>query len=682
MDHRYTSLSTARDQHTDMLQPEDENSRLYRNRNDTGTTSHLARDTTAQHRIPRKPVGAASTKEQYAPVQDVPPKRAHILLNWWLEIGACFLFIAAIGAVVATLYPYEGKPLPQWPYHVSINTVIAVYVTTLKTAVLFITAESLGQLKWNWFRHNRPLEDLVTYDSASRGPLGALKLLWRLRQRHLLASFAAFITVVITVIDPFGQLIIHYYDCSVPLSGAQVTIPRSNYYASEGGAHAGFGESSLSPRMMSAINAGVFSPGGTVNFKCVTGNCTFPHQYSTVAYCSDCKDITHELRFNETDFGVIDQEDAYNITISLPSGLSMTIGNRYVGPGTPPYAAMGSYDEGIDFILGMNAPGSNAINPMTQEPPDDCNTAAAKDTWRCRGYGASTCLLFPCVRSYNASVEAGELVETETSRSNQDQLGGDARGSAAPPQWTMLDMYCLPTQELEALRRAGYKVKFETRWLWYSPYPTASTTENSTLTDWMFSHNCLYQWDSSFTAGLYGTYLDTFMDGTVSGLLGELGVNTYVGPQVIQTIYNYGNVTFDSMNSTFANISDAMTIYLRQNGHINYSTPASGVVMHTQTCLGVRWVWLIFPAALVTLTLVFFVLMVISTRPTGDRAKIWKSSPLALIFHGLEHQPSTYREKYDLNDIKGMEGLAKEKVVTLGVSEKNVVKLLVAKEED
>ena len=33
---------------------------------------------------------------------------------WWLEIVACLLFVIAIFAVVATLYPHQDKPLPDW----------------------------------------------------------------------------------------------------------------------------------------------------------------------------------------------------------------------------------------------------------------------------------------------------------------------------------------------------------------------------------------------------------------------------------------------------------------------------------------------------------------------------------------------------------------------------------------
>jgi hypothetical protein len=52
-------------------------------------------------------------------------------------------------------------------------------------------AECINQLTWVWFGHKaRPLEDAVYYDSASRGPLGSLKLLFRLRLRFDVAPFS------------------------------------------------------------------------------------------------------------------------------------------------------------------------------------------------------------------------------------------------------------------------------------------------------------------------------------------------------------------------------------------------------------------------------------------------------------------------------------------------------------
>jgi len=102
---------------------------------------------------------------------------------WWQEAGACFLVLAMMAAVVGTTFPHHDKPLPQWPYNLSINTLVAIYFIILKAAMLFVLSEALGQLKWNWFSEARPLSHLATYDDAARGPWGAFTFVWQLRGR-------------------------------------------------------------------------------------------------------------------------------------------------------------------------------------------------------------------------------------------------------------------------------------------------------------------------------------------------------------------------------------------------------------------------------------------------------------------------------------------------------------------
>ena len=139
--------------------------------------------------IPRKPISRAISdddlddaarheREQLYPEkssQEEASRATHRLIygvfrNWWLESLACLVFLVALTAIVATLYPHQDQPLPQWPYSLSINTLVAVYVAILKGAILLVTAEGLSQMKWAWFRRKRPLEDLASYDMASRGP--------------------------------------------------------------------------------------------------------------------------------------------------------------------------------------------------------------------------------------------------------------------------------------------------------------------------------------------------------------------------------------------------------------------------------------------------------------------------------------------------------------------------------
>ena len=137
---------------------------------------------------------------------------------------------------------------------------VLLYSSCQYTDLLF---ES-GQLKWRWFRKDRPLDDVAQYDSASRGPLGSTTLLWRLGLRHPLASCGALITIVMLVIDPFAQQIIRYRNCDVPIDGGVATVARTNYYQGHGSL-VGI-EETTEPALQAAINAGIFSPGNLVRY--------------------------------------------------------------------------------------------------------------------------------------------------------------------------------------------------------------------------------------------------------------------------------------------------------------------------------------------------------------------------------------------------------------------------------
>ena len=108
--------------------------------------------------------------------------------------------------IVGVILPYQDQPLPHWPYDVSINTLISILIAIVKAAVLFVVAEGLSQLKWTWFRRERPLQDMTRFDVASRGPWGGLRLLLSLRGRDLVASVGAAVTIASIAIDPFAQV--------------------------------------------------------------------------------------------------------------------------------------------------------------------------------------------------------------------------------------------------------------------------------------------------------------------------------------------------------------------------------------------------------------------------------------------------------------------------------------------
>ena len=660
----------------------------------------------AHFSIPRKPVGSDSVGKENHVVQTVERsiRQRHTFKNWWMEIGACVLSLVALVAVIGTLQPHQGKPLPQWPYHISVNALISIYVLVLKAAILLVTAEGLGQLKWRRLQRDRLLDEFVKYDQATRGPLGAFRLLWQLRLRHTLSSAGALIAIVVLAIDPFVQQIIHYSDCSVPMAGLQATVPRTNVYLPQM-TNGGNITDGVTPGLRAAINAGMTTANGIVSPVCLTGNCTFLKEYGSVAYCSSCADVTEDLivqsRIVKSNFTNVvevyfnstgnNSTTSQNLTgpsylantnillnTSLPSGLFVstypgaTFNLSTMAVDTQEHEVGNSYR--VEVIIAKQM---KLFDPANGEPPTGCNASATNDTWYCKGYGAASCSLAPCVRTYTSTVEAGQLHETGTSTSNNTLSSWgyiiQAPGDSLWPQYSsMVDTTCLSDYERLSLVKAGYYLDPNSRWLAYNltfdPDPSNSqclnisssqclrAPDDTSFPRSMLVNECLYVFDNLFVGTLWEDYLEYFFNGTIEGEGDSSAIEVIKGPQNLQTIYDYGNVTFDRVDETFQNISDSITSFIRQSKFANFSNPAQGITMRDQVCLSVRWPWLAFPAVLVLLTVIFFVAMIVDTWPTGNRAPIWKSSPLALLFHGFE-LPNKHAA--DIDELNDMEELAK-----------------------
>ena len=298
-------------------------------------------------------------------------RRPHIFLNWWKELLACILFIAAFLALFATVYAYDNQPSPSWPNWISLNTIISIYAIFMEIGVVCVAAEGLGQLKWSWFAgESRPLDDLVKYDDATRGPLGALRLLWRLRAREFLSSFGALIVTLALGLSPFAQQVIRYHDCTIPINETS-RIPRTNYYKESGGFHIGAGQENIMPGVQRSVLAGIFSPSKSPDVTCSTGNCTWSKEYSTVGFCSACEDISNQLvilnhTFQHTQIyqGEYSNGTLYNDTETTPSwnltvavlgsdgthgvNVNQTDPEDYFN-GATEYAAMGPPPEGFTY---------------------------------------------------------------------------------------------------------------------------------------------------------------------------------------------------------------------------------------------------------------------------------------------------------------------------------------------
>lgn len=80
-------------------------------------------------------------------------------------------------ATFVLLLWYDGKTLPSWPLGITLGTLLSILATLIRASISVPLSSGLGQLAWIKIRHeSRPLIHIATFDAASRGILGGLKL--------------------------------------------------------------------------------------------------------------------------------------------------------------------------------------------------------------------------------------------------------------------------------------------------------------------------------------------------------------------------------------------------------------------------------------------------------------------------------------------------------------------------
>jgi Protein of unknown function (DUF3176) len=103
--------------------------------------------------------------------------------DWWIwEFLSLLLSFLSLSAIVITLGLYNHTPLTSWPSPMTPNAFIAIFIALAQVGLVVPVYNAIGQLKWLWFRFGeRPLIDFETFDEASRGHIGGLKLIGTLK---------------------------------------------------------------------------------------------------------------------------------------------------------------------------------------------------------------------------------------------------------------------------------------------------------------------------------------------------------------------------------------------------------------------------------------------------------------------------------------------------------------------
>lgn len=74
-----------------------------------------------------------------------------ILLEWWEEILSITIAIVCTALSIFILIHMKGRSLSEWKLRLQPNTLIALFATITRAALIHPLAECLGHLKWKYF---------------------------------------------------------------------------------------------------------------------------------------------------------------------------------------------------------------------------------------------------------------------------------------------------------------------------------------------------------------------------------------------------------------------------------------------------------------------------------------------------------------------------------------------------
>ena len=402
-------------------------------------------------------------------------------------------------------------------------------------------------------------------------------------------------TLLALAVDPFTQQVTSYRPQKTLVATNSTTPVRWCY------------DDQLNSLHQGAVYGGILgNQPRNITLSCPTGNCTW-QQYSTLAVCSQCLDLS-DLVHNE--------EDNCEGGCSLPNGLRVDILQssyypQWAFPGPANFSAdlepIRLHDVGYAILNFTLLSISNRTFDDVLDHP--------------RIYpSALECALYWCINTYNASVESSITNEVWISSSHkwseQPSMSTNATGGAESYSG---DEYVVMPQETTDEIVTSIPLPGE-----YSGPFNISTLQNMTTTPFyvfMEASEQMSHWIRSiFTLSNNVTWDGFFNRNDGSYRRGTLPVATDI----------------------FSNIASGLTTLVRQHPINEYMCDNTGIgiavvngsTWANDTYLHVRWEWLILPSCLVALTFLFLTLTMVQTR-RNDIA-IWKTSTLALLFHGLE----------------------------------------------
>ena len=455
----------------------------------------------------------------------------------------------------------------------------------------------------------------------------------------LLIAMGASLTIAVLAVGPFIQQILTYEARHSIVGKATIPIARSFPPIFP----------SLNLDMKAAVLSGALNSkvnNATVVPDCPTGNCTWP-QYQSLAVCSQCANITDML---ESEGSIVPAGpnlflNSTSLVLRLPNGAMLNTSDIW------PTAIEELNPIGLVDGSGIAA---TMLNITNNYPISLNNTEISLPTLAFENQGpviidtfaigmysvtstpwASECILQFCIKKFNTSMVNGILQEQEIDRLTSTGPTTTSSVSQGRPLSFTIDNY---QQFPGHLYELGVFLPDEAT---LSKYVGTMFSGNATINsnyDWIYSNIIMESWN---TAAAYSKTYTSSLNSPLSDT--ALETDWQKTPWIM-----------------FGNIAQSLTVAIRNEYVLYESFYENGLINGTATryelYVNVCWQWIILPAALQILAMVFLILVILNTRRHGIEA--YKDGILGTLFHGIDEDSRRLMEP--LNEVDDMEEVAEE----------------------
>ncbi|KAK3684521.1 hypothetical protein LTR37_020196 [Vermiconidia calcicola] len=566
------------------------------------------------------------------------------LKAWWTDLASVFVSVGLLIAVFAVLLSVDDTPLADWsmPFGIQPTALVAILITLCKLFLLDVVAEGISQLKWVYFeQRSHKLEDLERFDNASRGVWGSMKFLYFIHWQAIFGFVGALITILAVAMAPFAQQSLSFYTKAVADPESPPSVYRSNSYDTNIGmplfstyvyhSRDDFLSSvdtqpiSNYASMMSAVLRGLYNPESNAEFDCKTSSCIWP-SYETLGICSTCEDVTASLTTrcypaSNTSYMVGSNyfNEGGHCKYTTPSGLELV--GRCDEPEVTLWTSTTSYASTRKLA---RLPIITAVAALLFPEQGECHATAAN--FSMRAPQATECKLSWCSKTFESKAVNGTISETVVQTNDLVFPPGPCNGTSNWPPLFQEDSH-IPAWTVREDVGADDLFRF-------AAFKKHEVLENL-CDDWQHHDNPAF-WINAQDNLNVRHILDTVFTGRVSNAAG-----TNVG-NMLYTVNN-GNITANVMG-----VAESMTNEIRSGPN---STAHLGTAHINETYIRVNWVWLTYPAVLVALSILFLFGTVIFSAEKSQ--VVWKSSSLALLFHGLKEsdRETSVRKQSDMEEV-------------------------------